>query len=96
MSVVSTYLNQTAEYAPQIGTDDRGAPLYGEAQQVACRRRCKARRTITSEGETLSEVTEYLLTQRVNTGDTLDGRQVLTVDDWAGFYGNIIGYKAVV
>lgn len=94
--MLSTYLNQTAEYKPCTGTDGRGESIFGTPVTISCRKQAKTQNVLTATGQVLQSQHVYLLKQAVAVGDMLDGSVVMAVNDWHGLFGEVIGYKAVV
>lgn len=94
--MLSDYLNQTAEYRPHTGTDDRGQPTYGGPVSVPCRKQAKLQNVLTATGQLAAAQHVYYLDREVNEGDMLDGLTVMAVLIWSGLDGETIGYKAVM
>lgn len=93
--MLGIYLNQTAEYKAQTGTNDRGQPTYETAVSIPCRREKTDKVIITSTGEKKQAEYWYLLRNAVSTGDILDSKVVLSVSDYPDLSGKVIGYEAV-
>jgi|GEM_PF-1311988 len=90
-----TYLNQTAFYAPLVGSDNRGQPVYGDEVSVSCRRQAQTQEIIMPDKRTVRAEYVYYLSQVVKEGDSLDGRRVQLVSEMRGLGGTVLGYKAV-
>lgn len=94
--MLSAHLNQTAEYRPRTGTDDRGQPAYGEPVALPCRRQQKAQNVLSSTGQTIATRHVYYLNRVVSEGDLLDGLVVMGVTLMNGLGGAVVGCKAVM
>ena len=94
--MLNAYLNQTAEYSPCTGSDDRGQPVYGDAEVIRCRKQLKMQNVLTATGQVIKAQHIYYCSHSVAEGDMLDGRVVVAVEIWSGLSGEIIGYKAVL
>lgn len=101
--MLDAYLNQQATFTPaqrqedgSVCTDNRGAVLYQEAQQIPCRRQRKEQEIITAEGQTIKVSWIYYCAREILVNDLLDGRRVQDAQDWVGLDGAVLGYKAVV
>jgi hypothetical protein len=94
--MLGSYLNQSAESKRKNGTDDRGQPIYADAEIVSCRRQKKAQNVLTKDGQTIKVQYVYYLTTMVSEGDMLDDKIVMGVSEWNGLNGAVIGYKAVM
>lgn len=94
--MLSTYLNQKAQYQRRTDTDNRGQGIYGNALTVYCRRQAKKQCVLTTTGSTVKTNHVYYLANGAAEGDMLDGKVVIAVVPWTGLGGEIIGYKAAI
>lgn len=94
--MLGEYLNQQVTYAPLASLDNRGQPIYGESTVVPCRRRNTFREILTADMQRIRAEHLYYLGQKVQIGDSLDGKRVQLVTEWVTLGGEVIGYKAVV
>lgn len=94
--MLNDYLNQAASLQHSTGTDDRGQTTHGPVQAVRCRKQRRGRVAVANQHATRVQETIYYLLVPVAEGDILDGKLVLTVNDWVGLGGSTAGYKAVV
>ena len=94
--MLSSYLNQSAEYQQKTGTDDRGQPIYAAPVSINCRKQEKIQNILTATGQAVQTQHSYYLTTPVKEDDQLEGRRVMAVSVWRGLGGEVLGYKAVV
>lgn len=94
--MLTSYLNQTAEYRPCIGTDDRGQPIYGSPVILPCRRQKKAQNALTATGQSVRTQHVYYLAREITEGDMLDGLVVMGISLMTGLDGETVGCKAVM
>ena len=94
--MLSAYLVQKVEHKPRIATNKRSEPTYGTPSSISCRRKFKLQEVILPDKQKVQADYIYYLDTLVHAGDTLDGRNVLSVEPWHALNGEVIGYKAVV
>jgi len=94
--MLNAYLNQTAEYKPCTGTDDRGQSVYGAPVTLRCRMEQYTQNILTPSGQSVQTQHVYYLTESVSEGDLLNGKVVMAVSTWRNLNGRVLGYEAVV
>jgi hypothetical protein len=77
-------------------TDGRGMPLYDDEQSISCRKSLTIQTVKNKDGEAVQSKAVYYTIDNVNVDDLIDGTVILSVAEWKGLDGKVIGYKAVV
>jgi len=93
--MLNAYLNQTVEHKARTGTDDRGQPIYADAEIIPCRYQAKAQNVLSTTGQLIKAQHIYFTKHKVAEGDMLGDGLVVAVSVWGVLNGNAIGYKAV-
>lgn len=105
MSRLTKYLKQEANFQAAIRDINGKAILnaYGEPEHkvavtVKCRKDTSVSKSATGTGEFISVDTMYIVDETIKpqADDLFDGKVVLSVDDYAGGKGEIIGYEVHV
>lgn len=94
--MLEDYLNQTCTVRYADGTNARGQPIYSEPHSVPCRLVQKHQLVNRSDGSTVTAEHICYLTEKITTGDTINGLAVLSVSEMTDLDGEITGYKAVM
>lgn len=102
MSRLTRYLKQTAKLQTakvdengKTLLDDYGKPLYNEAVEIKCRKEPYKYNAFTSLGQFVNYQHTYYIdeTTHVTVGDLLDGEIVLTVNEYIGGFGELVGFE---
>lgn len=93
--MLDDYLNQTAEWRPFEQANEYNEPQYGAPVEIICRKVHKTQYVRSEKLEQLLSTMTCYTRSPVNEKDLLDGKTVLTVEDWVELEGTILGYKVM-
>lgn len=105
MSRLSKFLKQQCVWEPalrddtgKVRLDSFGEVLYGPGTSLRCRREKTIQDVQTNTGAILRSSTRYFTDESVeiNAEDRLDGKVVLTVEEYTNQLGNVEGYESYV
>lgn len=105
MSRITKFLKQTCSYEAalrddlgKVQLDAFGEVLYAPARVLRCRREKTVQDVQTNTGAVLRSSTRYFTDESVeiNADDRLDGKTVLTVEEYTNQLGKTEGYESYV
>jgi len=94
--MLSSYLNQSAQYEAQTGTDDRGQAIFAAPVAIPCRKEVRTAKVFSATSATVKPQTVYYTTHEVREGGKLDGKVTQSAEEWVGLGGRTEGFKAVI
>ena len=98
MSLLSMYLNQTAQWQKKISENMYAEAEYAAAVAIKCRNQGHGTLYHTNHGDTQMSRNVYYCeaTPKISIGDLLDGCLVLEVQSMVAFDGSVVGLKVLI
>jgi len=91
--ILRNKLHETCKHSRRTGADVYGDAIFAETTEIACRREDTRRLVLDQNGREVVSTARYFVRNRVEPGDTLDNRIVLSVTALTGLFGNAEGFE---
>jgi len=95
LSRLCKYLTQDIQWSQMNGSDNYGKPTYSTAVTIKGRKLGKQKLVKDLEGREIVSDTTVIVVEGVSTGDLIDGREVLAVEDVVTYAG-LTPYREVM
>lgn len=96
MSLISCYLNQSAQLERYLRDDDYGEPVFAAPQAIKCRKQMQRDFDRTARGDSVLLRTIYYTEVEVAAGDRIDGAIVAKAEAMVNLPGVAVGYKVIM
>ncbi|MCL2673702.1 MAG: hypothetical protein FWE92_00050 [Defluviitaleaceae bacterium] len=91
--ILRNKLHETCKHSKRTGADAYGDAIFADATEISCRREDTRRLVLDQHGREVVSTARYFVRDKVEPGDTLDNRIVLSVTALTGMFGSTEGFE---
>jgi len=91
--ILRNKLHETCLHKKRIDTDAYGDAIFTDVTEIPCRREDTRRLVLDRHGREVVSTVKYFMRDKVELGDMLDARVVISVTALTGLFGNLEGFE---